>query len=237
MTDTTLKLDVLDAFRKPPRRRRQAGATPQKQPHAGWKTSALVLALARAGWGELAGADARGVRGVLTAVASHIVDHRTGAGFSSIPAVAAAAGYSHNWTQQKLWDLEAITVVSWRRGTMRRGRGKGKEKSYFQVDRRVLVELILAARVTRDRDIKAHVAESIRRLREQREKWRQRRADQRSRRSGTSPTESMPLAASRCESVAGTAPAHQHDPPDHRDPVTAAGAAAARALIRNPYGR
>jgi hypothetical protein len=173
---TALNPDELRAlFGSKPKARmpkgRERRRRPAKTPHAGWKTNQLILALSRAGWGELAGHDARGLRAVLDAVAAKIVDHRMGRAFSTIPEIAAAAGYGHTWTQIKLTELDEIGFIDWRRGGLKPGRGHGRERSFFIVNRHALVEAIAAAKALRGPVITEHVAECIRRLREQRLKW------------------------------------------------------------------
>ena len=121
---------------------------------AGAPLTVILRAVRRDGWGDLAGAHNRSLRGALAALADFLPG-TTAAGDVTVWEVAQASAYSERWTRVALGRLEDLGLVTWERGTIVEGR---PTPSWIRVAKRVLVELQRAARRVRlDRD-KAHSA-------------------------------------------------------------------------------
>ena len=113
---------------------------------AGQPTHRLMFALERAGWGDLAGADMRGVR-IHLSVLSRILPDGSAEGLATAEQISAAAGYSVRWTRRCLQGLEEIGVLTWHRGGIANGK---PQPSTFRINKKVLVALIGIARKARD---------------------------------------------------------------------------------------
>ena len=124
-------------------------------------TPALVRSLARAGWGELGGHAMRGRRTVLDALVKGFINDKTGSGQATEYQLSQASQYSVRWVRTCLNSLEDLGVIEWTRGGRRRGRGI---PSFFRVVKTRLVELIKAARVTKEERARAWLAAQEERL-------------------------------------------------------------------------
>ena len=122
-------------------------------PHA--PAPALVRSLANAGWGELGGHSMRGRRVVLDALVKGFLNDKSGSGRATEEQLAEASQYSVRWVRACLNSLEDLGVITWARGGYRRGRGV---PSFFTVVKKRLVELISAARLTKEERVKARAA-------------------------------------------------------------------------------
>ena len=99
-----------------------------------------------AGWGELRGPDLRGLRSLLSALA-HLLPPRAGAGLVTVNQIAAAAGYSDRWTRDRLYLLEELELIVWKRGGILEGE---PTPSHIRVHKRALVALLELAREARE---------------------------------------------------------------------------------------
>jgi hypothetical protein len=113
---------------------------------AGAPAPVLLHSLERAGWGDLAGADLRGVRVTLGALV-RLLPHGSGEGHATAEQIAAAAGYSVRWTRRCLHGLEEIGLLRWDRGGIANGK---PQPSRFRLDKRTLLALVQIARRTRE---------------------------------------------------------------------------------------
>jgi hypothetical protein len=120
----------------------------------------LLDTLRRQGWGPLAGRPWKGLRAVLTGLASRL-PYGSAQGDTTIEQVASAAGYGLRWTRQCLTDLEDFGLIEWVRGGVRYGR---PVPSRFRIDKRMLVELLQAAREKRTAEMVAWAARTRTRL-------------------------------------------------------------------------
>jgi hypothetical protein len=123
-----------------------------------------MFQLERAGWGDLSGADLRGVR-ITLSVLSRILPDKSAEGLATAEQIAAATGYSVRWTRRCLQGLEEIGVLTWRRGGIANGK---PQPSWFRIEKKVLVALIGIARKVRDEMtalLRARTAARIRGLR------------------------------------------------------------------------
>lgn len=127
---------------------------------AGAPLAVLVKHLARAGWGDLAGVDAKGVRAALRALAD-LLPAGSASGRVTAPQIAASAGYSERWMRSRLELLEAADVITWTRGGVVAGR---PVPSLIRVHKRVLLDLVLAARTIRDAVVRKAAAATRERL-------------------------------------------------------------------------
>ena len=199
----------------------QQGESRRAQPTAYWPTPSLMTSLARAGWGELATPEWRGVRAVTRALVD-VLDHRGGAGATTVAEVAATAGYSTKWTRRCMGILEELGVITWHRGGIAAG---APTKSLIRIAKRALVALIVAARPLREAAVAAHRAATLQRIREARLHWIVEPRERRKRRS-----RHVELSAHRPSE--GEVSAAKEPPHDHNyEQINAAGAAAARAAI------
>lgn len=112
---------------------------------AHWPLHLLMDTLKRQGWGPLAGRPWKGLRAVLAGLAARL-PYRTAQGPATIEQIAAAAGYGLRWTRQCLTDLEDLELIRWVRGGVRYGQ---PVPSQFRIDKRMLAELVEAAREQR----------------------------------------------------------------------------------------
>lgn len=123
-------------------------------------TPSLLTSLQRAGWGDLNGADLRGPRHVLIALVSRL-PFQAGQGFTTIEQVAASAGYSTRWTARCMALLEDLGVIEWTRGGVYKG---SPRPSWVRIVKRVLIELIAAARPQRTAAEREHAAKTNARI-------------------------------------------------------------------------
>lgn len=111
-------------------------------PTAYWPMTSLLRSLARAGWGDLDGAKARGQRNVLRALADQLPDG-SAEGLTTAHQLADASGYSVRWVEQCLRELEARGLIVWHRGGVHYRKPR---PSLIRVVKARLVDLILSAR-------------------------------------------------------------------------------------------
>lgn len=114
---------------------------------AGAPLPVLMNALERAGWGDLAGADLRGVRVVLGALSRKAAPVTAIVDTITAEQLAAAAGYSIGWTRTRLHWLEDLGILTWTRGGVVDGR---PTPSRMRLDKRALLGLVAIARDLRD---------------------------------------------------------------------------------------
>lgn len=120
----------------------------------------LVYYLRRAGWGDLAGADTRGMRAALQALAD-LLPPNMASGRVTAPQLAEAAGYSERWMRSRLVLLEDAGVITWTRGGVVAG---APVPSLIRVHKTVLLELIKNARRLRDAMLARHRAAQRKRI-------------------------------------------------------------------------
>lgn len=113
---------------------------------AGAPLGVLVTKLRRAGWGDLAGPDTRGVRAALQALAD-LLPGGIASGRVTAPQLAATAGYSERWMRSRLTLLEDVGVITWTRGGVVAG---VPVPSLVCVHKKVLLSMIMSARQLRD---------------------------------------------------------------------------------------
>lgn len=131
---------------------------------AGASSHLLIDRLARAGWGNLAGPEFRGVR-VALAELTRMLDPRSGEGKATVYQLAERTGYTSRWTGRCLGVLEELELIEWHRGGVVDGK---PVPSWFRVSKRALLILISIARdVGADRlaEQKAQTRERIARYR------------------------------------------------------------------------
>lgn len=124
-------------------------------PTAAWPTPSLLTSLSRAGWGDLTGRSMQGVRSTLRGLAD-LLPHASGEGLATAQQIAETAGLSERWVRRCLHLLEDAGVIRWVRGGVAAGTPL---PSWFRIDKRALVELILRARPVADaaRAVRARV--------------------------------------------------------------------------------
>lgn len=111
---------------------------------AGAPSYVLLDRLEKAGWGNLAGPELRGVRGVLAAL-TRLLDPKSAQGKATAYEIAERAGYSDRWTRRCLQVLEELELIEWDRGGVVDGR---PVPSWFRVSKRALLILVQIARTT-----------------------------------------------------------------------------------------
>lgn len=121
---------------------------------AGTSGHVLIKALKRAGWGNLAGADFRGVRVVYTALIE-MLDGKTGQGKATVWQIGEQAGYSEGWTRRCLQILEELELITWDRGGVVEGKAI---PSWFRVSKRALLLLVAIARTQGTERLAEHQA-------------------------------------------------------------------------------
>lgn len=127
---------------------------------AGAPLNVILHALERAGWGDLAGHDIRGVRGVLATLARSL-NPSTGSGHMTVEQIASRSGYSKRWVATRLQYLEELGVLEWRRGGIVSG---DPTPSWFRVNKQVVLAMVYAARDIRDVQLLALRAAYLARL-------------------------------------------------------------------------
>jgi len=119
-----------------------------------------MVKLASAGWGELAGWELRGLRHILQGLIN-CLDFRSGRGFSTIGEIATKASYSQRWTAHCLNELEELGIIDWRRGGVIAGK---TQKSWFQINKTFLANLIRAARKTHSAVVAEYRRQTLERI-------------------------------------------------------------------------
>jgi hypothetical protein len=109
---------------------------------AGTSSHVLIAALRRAGWGNLAGPEFRGVTGVLETL-TLMLDPKSGQGRATAPQIAEQSRYTERWVRRCLHVLEDLELIEWQRG----GIADGKPvPSWFRISKRALLILVSIAR-------------------------------------------------------------------------------------------
>lgn len=130
------------------------------KPNASWPLPSLLRSLRKAGWGILAGYEYQAVRGVLLGLADCLPD-LSARGRATVLQVQASAGVSERWTRRCLNVLEEMGVIEWKRGTIIAG---APTPSYFTINKKTLVHLILIARDELTRRLREHKNRYLARL-------------------------------------------------------------------------
>lgn len=104
---------------------------------AAWSTRDLYASLGHHGWGILDDV-VPGVRKTLEALIYQL-PYGSGAGTSTVAQIAEWAHLSTRWVRRCLYQLEALHLISWRRGTIRDGKAT---PSTFRVNKTALVQAI-----------------------------------------------------------------------------------------------
>jgi hypothetical protein len=197
-----------------------------RTPTAGQPLHVLIKNLERAGWGDLAGADLRGVRTVLGALCRMLPN---GAGTVTVEQIATTASYSTRWTRHCLTILEDLEIIEWKRGGIVEG---NPSPSFMRIDKRAVAALVILARDLRDTALeqlrqltRARIA-GLRAL-NIRTRHRKRRSLHMAARSDLPPTGEVPGP--------DAGPLDDSPPPTDYSSSYRAGLAAARAAIR-PLG-
>lgn len=120
----------------------------------------ILDALARAGWAELDGRAAQGVRSVLRALGA-LLPHRSATGLVTACQIADAAGLRPRQTRSNLHVLEDAGIIVWTRGGIRDGR---PVPGVIKVVKKRLIELLRRARRDLPARLKKRATETARRL-------------------------------------------------------------------------
>ena len=122
----------------------------------------LLGALARAGWGDLAGRQWHGLRQILRALVD-VLPAKSALGQTTALQVAdAAGGYSERWTRHLMEELETIGLITWTRGGILHGR---PQPSLVRISKRRLLELVRSGRISIDEIRAKRAARTTARLR------------------------------------------------------------------------
>ena len=124
-------------------------------------TRDLLGALARRGWGDLAGPQWRGLHNVLRALVD-VLPYRSGVGQTTAGQLADVACLSERWTRYLLGELESLGLITWTRGGVIAGR---PQPSLIRLDKRALLALIHGARARLDEIRAKRAARTTARLR------------------------------------------------------------------------
>lgn len=127
---------------------------------AGASAHLLIDKLERAGWGNLAGPDFRGVRTTLAAL-TRMLDPRSGDGRATVWQISERTGYTTRWTARCLRVLEELELIEWHRGGVVDGQSV---PSWFRVSKRALLILIQIARNVAAEALRAHREEVRQRI-------------------------------------------------------------------------
>lgn len=127
---------------------------------AGWKLPALVDALARAGWGVLAGRQGGAVRSILRALAQSL-PAGSATGLVSARQLADMSGLSDRWTRSTLEVFELAGIITWTRGGIIDGR---PTPSLIRVNKRAIASLVNHARRKHAATLRGRAASFARRL-------------------------------------------------------------------------
>jgi hypothetical protein len=109
---------------------------------AAWGADRLVDALQRRGWGELDGAENAGLQRVLNALVS-LLPYEAAEGRLTRAQVADAASMSPKWAGHCLARLEALGVITWRRGWLDHGQPRA---GWIRIVKIRLAEMVRAVR-------------------------------------------------------------------------------------------
>lgn len=127
---------------------------------AGWKLPALVDALARAGWGVLAGRQGGAVRSILRALAQSL-PAGSASGLITANQLADMSGNCSRWTRSSLVVLERAGIITWTRGGIIDGR---PAPSLIRVSKRAIASLVNHARRQHEGTLRGRAASFARRL-------------------------------------------------------------------------
>lgn len=159
---------------------------------AGWSFPRLLSALARSGWGPLAGREGGALRGIVRGLAD-LLPHGSATGLVTAEQLANAAGISERWARDRLTVLEAAGIITWTRGGIVAGR---PTPSLIKVSKRALADLVNRARPIRDAALAARAAATAERIRDTiRQHTILRRPTMRPARRTTTPAPRAPLHA------------------------------------------
>lgn len=122
----------------------------------------LLDALARAGWADLDGRAAQGVRSVLRGLCS-LLPHGSATGLVTAHQIADAAGLKIRQTRSNLHVLEDAGLITWTRGGIKDGH---PTPGAIKVNKRALLGLVRAARRAMPERLATRAAETAKRLRE-----------------------------------------------------------------------
>ena len=111
-------------------------------PSAVWSLDRLVSKLQASGWGELDGPENAGLQKVVTALEA-LLPWEAAEGRLTRAQVADAAGMTPKWAGHCLRRLEALGVITWRRGWLDHGQPR---PGWIRVSKTRLAEMVRAAR-------------------------------------------------------------------------------------------
>ncbi|WP_246246399.1 hypothetical protein [Isoptericola sediminis] len=109
-------------------------------------TRDILTSLARAGWGDLAGAEHKGTRALLRALVD-LLPYGSGEGLVTAPQLADVSGYSERWVRSRLLELERVGLILWQRGGVVAGRCV---PSHIRIVKSAVLALIGMARKVKD---------------------------------------------------------------------------------------
>lgn len=130
--------------------------------NAGAPLPVILDALARAGWADLDGRAAQGVRSVLRGLAA-LLPHRSATGLVTANQIADAAGLKSRQTRDNLQLLEQSGLIVWTRGGIVDGR---PQPGVIKVNKRALVLLVNRARHELPARLAKRAATTAQRLRD-----------------------------------------------------------------------
>lgn len=108
-------------------------------PTAAWSLPVLVRTLERRGWGDDLGSRSHsGARKVLHALVS-LLPHESAEGQLTVAQVALRARLTARWTSKCLRDLEALGIITWRRGWLDHGQPRA---GWIRVAKSALASLV-----------------------------------------------------------------------------------------------
>ena len=122
----------------------------------------ILDALARAGWADLDGRAAQGVRSVLRGLAA-LLPHRSAVGLVTANQVADAAGLKSRQTRENPQVLEASGLIVWTRGGIVEGR---PQPGVIKVNKKALVLLVRRARKELPARLARRAADTAQRVRD-----------------------------------------------------------------------
>lgn len=129
---------------------------------AGWPLDRLVSALARAGWDDLTGRVAGGVRATLRALAD-LLPHGSALGEVTANQIADASGLCNSWTRRCLSVLEDMGIITWTRGGITDGR---PIPSIIKVSKQAVADLANRARRSLPPRLEERATATARRVRD-----------------------------------------------------------------------
>lgn len=122
----------------------------------------ILDALARAGWADLDGRAAQGVRSVLRGLAA-LLPHKSATGQATANQIADAAGLKSRQTRDNLQVLEDAELIVWTRGGIIDGR---PQPGFIKVNKKALVLLVHRARKELPARLARRAAETAQRVRD-----------------------------------------------------------------------